>query len=88
MYLFLGTDKDHPDDLGGTVEFYVDDGSGEKEYILNRPTLLVVPPYATHEPLYVRELHSPFVTVAVLNMPVWAGAPTQEFPKTRKFFRS
>jgi hypothetical protein len=84
-YLFIGTDKQHPEDLGGTVEFWMGDGIKEWEHVINRPTFLKVPPNTIHLPLYIKEVHHAFVIASVLNMPVWGGNNTEEFPKRRQF---
>lgn len=79
-YCFIGTDKDHRDELGGTVEFWIGEGEEAEEYIITKPTVVLIPPMTVHLPLYVREVYSPFVLAAFLNTPLWAALPSGEFP--------
>jgi len=79
-YCFFGTDPDNQEDLGGTVEFWVGGGAEAKEYIIRKPTILLIPPNMTHLPLYVREVHNPFVAASILDTPLWSGIYTDVFP--------
>lgn len=80
-YAFISmTDRDHIDDLGGTVEFWIGEGAEAEQYIITKPTCIFIPPSMVHLPMYVREVHKPFVMVIILDTPLWAGVYTKNFP--------
>jgi len=79
-YLFIGTDPDRPDDLGATVEFWMGEGQNAKKIIIDKPTTLLIPPNTVHLPMYVKELHRPFITTAILDTPLWSVLYTHNFP--------
>jgi hypothetical protein len=79
-YAFISTDKDNLDDLGGTVEFWIGEGREAEQYIITKPTVVHIPPSIVHLPIYIREVHNPFVLATILNTPLWAGFNTNEFP--------
>ncbi len=71
MFGFFGTDPDHPDDLGGTVEYWIGEGDEAEMYTITKPTTILIPPHTPHLPEYFKEVHHPFITVVVLDYPVW-----------------
>lgn len=79
-YCFMGTDPDNPDDLGGTIEFWLGEGEKAEKIIINKPTVLLIPPHTVHLPLYVNELHHPIISVAILDSPLWSGYYSDDFP--------
>ena len=79
-YCFMGTDPRHPDDLGGTVEFWIGEGEEAEQYIISKPTIILVPKNTVHLPMYVRELHNPFLAISVLDTPLAAELPVEHFP--------
>ena len=79
-YCFFGTDPDNPNDLGGTIEFWIGEGKEAKEYVIDTPTVVLIPPATVHLPLYVREVKRPFVSASVLDTPLWTGMYTDVFP--------
>jgi hypothetical protein len=81
---FLNLDPDCYDDLGGTVEFWMGEGEDAEEYIIDRPTIIIIPPNVVHYPIYVRECHKPFVMASILESPLWAGKFVEKFPPNFK----
>lgn len=58
---FMGNDPDHPEDLGGKVEFWMED----EKYILDKSCMVYVPRDIRHCPLRVIEVDRPFLFLAV-----------------------
>jgi ferredoxin len=84
-YIFIGTDPDHPEDLGGTIQFWIGEGAGAKKIVINKPTTLLIPPNTVHLPMYVSELHNPIITTAILDTPLWSVLYTDKFPAGFKY---
>jgi hypothetical protein len=79
-YCFTGSDPHHPGDLGGTVEFWIGEGEKAEQYIFSKPTIILVPPNTIHLPMYVREVHNPFLAISVLDEPFASELPVHNFP--------
>lgn len=58
---FLGGDWQHPGDLGGEVEFWLED----EQYFLTKSCLIHVPKGLRHCPLNVKRVDRPFLFMAV-----------------------
>jgi hypothetical protein len=83
-YSFIGTDKEHLEDLGGTVEFWIGEGKEAEKHTITSAATVLVPKDVVHLPLYIKEVHRPFVLAIVLDSPVWAGCWSLEFPRDYK----
>ncbi len=57
---FIGNDPQHPDDLGGEVEFWLED----EKYLLTKSCLIYVPAGLRHCPLRVTRVERPFLFLA------------------------
>jgi len=79
-YVFMNTDPDHPEDLGGTVEFWLGEGDAAQKFTITKPTVLLVPPLTLHLPMYVKEVHNPFIVNAILDSAVWVASYKDIFP--------
>jgi len=80
-YLFISTnDFDHMEDLGGTVEFWIGEGTQAEQYIITKPTNIFIPQMTVHQPIYIREVHKPFLMATILETPLWSAAYTEQFP--------
>jgi hypothetical protein len=79
-FSFIGTDLDKFPDLGGTVEFWIGEGEQAEKHLISKATTVLVPKHTVHLPMYVREVHRPFVVATVLDAPIWAGLFTNKFP--------
>jgi hypothetical protein len=84
-YIFIGTDKDNQEDLGGSVEFWIGEGEEAEEYIIDKPTVILVPRNTLHMPIYVREMRNPFVMISILDTPLMAALPKPVFPPDFKY---
>jgi hypothetical protein len=54
---FLGTDPEHPYDLGGEIEIWLDD----EKYVINKSCLVFVPKGLKHCPLSITRMDRPFL---------------------------
>jgi ferredoxin len=79
-YVFMNTDPDYPEDLGGTVEFWLGEGDKAQKFTITKPTVLLVPPLTPHLPMWVKEVHTPFIMNAILDSAVWVVSYTDVFP--------
>jgi len=79
-YSFIGTDQQHLEDLGGTVEFWIGEGKEAEKHTITGAATVLIPKDVVHLPMYVKEVHRPFVLAIVLDSPVWAGCWSLEFP--------
>lgn len=79
-YCFMGTDPYHPGDLGGTVEFWIGEGVQSEQYLISKPTIVLVPKNTVHLPMYIREVHNPFLAITVLDTPLAGELPVENFP--------
>jgi mannose-6-phosphate isomerase-like protein (cupin superfamily) len=55
-YLFLGTNPDDPDDLGGEVECWLGEGKEAEKFIINKASCVVVPAGLVHNPIAFRKV--------------------------------
>jgi mannose-6-phosphate isomerase-like protein (cupin superfamily) len=62
ILIFTGTDTNNPRDLGGEIEFWLED----EPYIITESCLLFVPKGMKHSPMIVRKIERPiyFITAA------------------------
>jgi len=74
---FLGSDYKNPHDLGGEVEFWLED----EKYMLTRSCLIYAPKGMRHCPLRVVKVERPFLFLAVSLTPryvkdgiIWASS--------------
>lgn len=54
---FIGTDADHPEELGAEVHFYI----GDEYYAVNKSCLVYIPRGVTHSPILVPKLDRPII---------------------------
>jgi hypothetical protein len=66
---FFGSNPDDPHDLGGEVEFWLE----EEKYILTRTSMIFVPKGMQHCPLRVRRVDRPLFHFTVLNAGEYRG---------------
>ncbi len=84
IFSFASTDPEHLYDLGATVEFWLGEGDDAEEYIITKPTTIIVPKHVAHLPIYVRETHHPFMMATVLASPLWGGIWVEKLPPAFK----
>jgi hypothetical protein len=65
IFVFLGTDRENPDELGGDVEFWLGEGNNTEKYLLDTSTCIFVPRGLVHLPMIFRNIKRPFLLVTV-----------------------
>ncbi|UCG65715.1 MAG: hypothetical protein JSW12_01280 [Deltaproteobacteria bacterium] len=85
VFMFLGTDPQHPDDLGGEVEFWLGKGEDEERYRFTKSTIVYVPGNTWHNPQWFREVHRPFIEVVILVLPEYASSEKRYIEKTQEY---
>ena len=69
IFVFLGTNRDDPNDLGGEVEFWLGEGEDTEKYTFNTSTCIFVPKGLVHLPMIFKNVQRPFLLVTVgVNM--------------------
>ena len=63
MFLFLGTNKDDPSDLGADIEFWMGEGEQADKLAFNSSSLVHVPPNLPHMPIIYRNVQKPLLLV-------------------------
>lgn len=63
MFLFLGTNKDDPNDLGADIEFWMGEGEQADKLNFSTSSLIWVPPNLPHMPLIYRNVKKPLLLV-------------------------
>jgi hypothetical protein len=66
---FFGSDFEHPQALGGEVEFWYDN----EQYIITQSCILFVPRGLKHCPLIFRRVDRPFFHFAAANTGIYQG---------------
>lgn len=54
-FIYIGTDHEHPEDLGGEVELWLGKGKDAEKFVFDTPTTVVIPPGLFHTPIYFRK---------------------------------
>ncbi len=62
---FIGSDPYALDDLGAEVEISIGELGKEEKHHFNKPTVLVAPKGLHHCPIVTKEIHKPYVCMAV-----------------------
>ncbi len=62
LVLHLGTDPDHPEDLGGEIEFFV----GGEPLVFDKTSALFVPAGVKHGPLTWKKVRRPHLQMAMV----------------------
>ena len=65
MFMWLGTDRDNPSDLGGEVEFWMGQGEERDKVTFNTSSLLFVPKGLWHLPIVYKRVDRPFIHLAI-----------------------
>jgi hypothetical protein len=69
LFVFLGSDRDNPDDLGGEVEFWLGEKADTEKYHFTTSTSIFVPRGLVHLPMIFKNVRRPFLLVTVgINM--------------------
>jgi hypothetical protein len=65
IFVFLGSNREDPDDLGAEVEFWLGEKEDVEKYILTTSTTIFVPRGLVHLPMFFRKIRRPLVLVTV-----------------------
>jgi hypothetical protein len=63
IFMFLGTNKDNPDDLGADIEFWMGEGDKADKLTFNTSSLIYMPPNVPHMPIIYRKVKKPLLLV-------------------------
>ena len=69
---FAGSNKSHPRDLGGEIEWWMGEGKAAEKFILTSTTAIYVPKGLVHGPLIYHRVDRPILNIAI-------GLNTQEY---------
>ena len=79
--LFHGLDPDDPFDLGGEVEFWVED----EPHIITKTCALYIPAGVYHCPFFINKVDRPFIFITTGNTPKYAHMHFSDDPKYKDF---
>jgi len=63
VFLFLGSDREHPEELGAEVELTIGSGDDAESYTINTSGCVFVPKGLVHLPIFFRNVKRPFLMV-------------------------
>ena len=63
IFLFLGTNKDDPNDLGADIEFWMGEGKEAEKLAFNTSSLIYIPKNLAHLPLVFKNVKKPLLYV-------------------------
>lgn len=63
IFIFLGSNREDPDDLGGEVEFWLGQGDDTEKYHFTTSTCIFVPRGLVHLPMIFKNIKRPFLLV-------------------------
>lgn len=65
IFLFLGTNRDDPNDLGAEVEFWLGEGDEADKLTFNTSSLIYVPAKLLHLPIIYRRVKKPLLLIVI-----------------------
>ena len=81
IFIFFGSDPDHPEELGGEIECWLGLGEDAEQFILTKTTVMFVPANLGHCPIYYRKVDKPPIfQVTVADIPQLAVQFFDIFP--------
>lgn len=66
IFVFCGTDPQHPEDIGGTIEFWIGEGEEAEKFEITEPTFVYLPPNVVHQPTWLKECHGNVLCMNIL----------------------
>jgi len=66
IFMFLGTDRNDPTDLGAEVEFWIGEGKDQEKIVFTTSSSIYVPPGVAHFPQIWRKVRRPVFTIVVM----------------------
>ena len=80
IFVFIGTNQENTDDLGGEVEFWIGKGEETEKIKLNTSSLIYVPGGVAHMPIFFRNVKRPILYLVM-------GVNVGEMKVTRFWFK-
>jgi hypothetical protein len=72
LFVFLGSNREDPDDLGAEVEFWLGEKEDVEKFTFTTSTSIFVPRGLVHLPMFFRKIRRPLVLVTVgINVGEW-----------------
>jgi hypothetical protein len=83
IFIWIGTNLEDPDDLGGEVEMTLGEGEEAEKITIESSALVYVPKGVVHQPTTVKRVDRPFLVVTIgLNSGKWVRSKIiKEDPK-------
>ena len=66
LLVYLGTNPDNPDELGGEIELWLGEGEKLEKVTLTTSSSILIPPGLAHLPLFYRNVYRPIIHVLVM----------------------
>jgi hypothetical protein len=63
IFLYLGTNKENPDDFGAEIDFWIGEGSESEKLSFNTSSLIYVPPNVVHTPIIYKKVNRPILLI-------------------------
>lgn len=86
IFLFLGTNPEKPNELGGEVKVWIGKDEDEELYIITKPSVIYIPADTWHNPTFYTKVDFPFIEVVLMpgQNTVWDDNryldKTQDYP--------
>jgi len=74
MWLFVGTDPEHPRDLGARAEFRIGEGERTHTFAFDEPSCVLVPRGVANTGLHFTDLRRPLLNINLFNVPTKEAA--------------
>ena len=66
LLVYLGTNPDDPDELGGEIELWLGEGEELEKVTLTTSSSILIPPGLAHLPLFFKNVYRPIIHVLVM----------------------
>lgn len=66
LLVYLGTNPDDPEELGGSIDLWLGEGEELEKVTLNTSSSILIPPGLAHLPLFYKNIYRPIIHVLVM----------------------
>jgi hypothetical protein len=66
IFLFIGTNPDDVDDLGGEIEFWLGEGKDLEKVVFNTSSCLFLPSGVAHFPQIIKNVKRPLIEIVII----------------------
>ena len=66
LLVYLGTNPDDPDELGGEIELWLGEGEALEKIILSTSSSILIPPGLAHLPLFYKNVYRPIIHILIM----------------------